>query len=237
MHRAALSTLTLILILWHDSAFTAEALDVKRPSLVFTQTTLGHKFRCAHEALTKAYRQLNYNVKFQTLPNKRALKEASNGNTDGEMLRVEGLDFQFPDLIRVPVALCAVESVVLAKANVKATTFDQLFHYQIGITSGFVDQERLAKQYSLNVTKVHQNEILVKALFKNRVDAIFLTIKEAQKIVNDNAGKYKIIASLNRDVYLYHYLHNKHASLVPAITEQLQIMEQTKQINLKNILN
>ena len=204
-------------------------------TLTFSQTKLGSTFTCAHEALTLAYKNIGIEALFLTLPGKRSLMYANNGEVDGEMLRVEGLEAEYPNLLRVPVALCAVDSTVVSNVELNATSFSDLKGIDIGITRGFVDQERLAEKFGLNTTRVVRNEDLVHMLLKGRVTAIFTTELEAKEIIktNEDHNLYKQSA-LKRNMYLYHYLHKKNENLLPLITIELRRLQKLGKIELNN---
>ncbi|KMT63678.1 substrate-binding periplasmic protein [Catenovulum maritimum] len=205
--------------------------ELPNSTLIFAQNSLGDTFVCAQRALSTAYKKLGYDVYYRTLPNKRALKESNSGQSDGELLRVAGLEIEYPNLIRVPVPLCSVESVLIGKKTVKADRFEDLKNYSIGITTGFIDQEKLVREYNLKATRAYKNEILIELLLHKRVDLIFLTTDDAHKILNSPDGdQYKIIEGLNRDIYLYHYLHKQHQTLIPLITAQLEQMTKDGEI-------
>ncbi|MBD1389751.1 transporter substrate-binding domain-containing protein [Neiella sp. HB171785] len=220
------------------SASTIAAEKIAAPrALVLTQNSLGKNFICAQDALAKAYRQLGIAVEYKIFPSKRALTIANAGKADGEMLRVAGANLQYPNLIQIPVPICQLTSVVIANGNVSATSFEQMRNYRLGITLGFVDHEHVAQQYKLNVVRVTEHDVLIDMLLKDRVDAIFLTENEAQQLIKKEEGSHlTIVRSLDRDLFLYHYLHKKHQDLVPLITEQLTQLERLGQINRTDIL-
>jgi ABC-type amino acid transport substrate-binding protein len=203
--------------------------------LVFSRTLLGETFTCAHDALTSAYKKINKNISFLTLPNKRGLRMANTGDIDGEMLRIEGLELEHPNLIRIPVPICAVESVLIANERVTASKFEDFRKYRFGITIGFVDQENLVSKYQLNATKVIKNSILIDMLTRDRVDVIFLTKLDAAHMIDKSKKiKLKVLKGFNRKMFLYHYLHKKHRDLLPLITQALEELRDDGKIQLHN---
>lgn len=200
----------------------------KNPTLLFSQTPLGENFSCAHNALTSAYKKLNYDIKFLTLPSKRSLKEANTGNVDGEMLRAIGVEKRYPNLIRIPIVICSVESVLLANKAVKISSLADLKNYRIGITTGYVDQENIARKYNLNVMRAAKDEILQIMLLRDRVDIIFSTEQKAHTLLKKykDSEKYNIhkVKTLNRKIDLYHYIHKKHQALLSELTRELNIL-------------
>ncbi|MGJ8691751.1 MAG: hypothetical protein ACSHW0_04660 [Thalassotalea sp.] len=214
---------------------TVKAAAVQAP-LVFTQTYLGENFLCAQNALKIAYAELDREVTFLTLPSKRALKYANEGKADGEMIRVHGVEKDYPNLVKIPVPICEVDSVMIANEKVNISTYEDIKKYRLGITIGFVDHENLVKQYNIKAVKVVKNEILIKMILRDRVDVIFLTKSDAEKLIKSSKKvNLKILAGLSRQLFLYHYLHKNHQTLIPKITEQLTLMQLNKQLNLSDI--
>lgn len=213
----------------------------QNPPLVFSQTPLGENFSCAHNALTNAYKNLNYDINFLTLPSKRSLKEANSGNVDGEMLRAIGVEKRYPNLIHVPIVLCSVESVLLANKAVTINSLADLKNYRIGITTGYVDQENIARKYNLNVMRAAKDEILQIMLLRDRVDIIFSTEQKAHTLLqkyqdNEKYNIYKV-KTLNRKIDLYHYIHKKHQAILPMLTEELKKLSQSGLIDTSQRTN
>ena len=213
----------------------------QNPPLVFSQTPLGENFSCADNALTNAYKNLNYDINFLTLPSKRSLKEANSGNVDGEMLRAIGVEKRYPNLIHVPIVLCSVESVLLANKAVTINSLADLKNYRIGITTGYVDQENIARKYNLNVMRAAKDEILQIMLLRDRVDIIFSTEQKAHTLLqkyqdNEKYNIYKV-KTLNRKIDLYHYIHKKHQAILPMLTEELKKLSQSGLIDTSQRTN
>jgi len=202
-------------------------------TLTFSQSKLGSKFICAQQVLTQAYQQLGITVSFLTLPGKRSLKYSNSGEVDGEMLRMEGIETDYPNLLRVPIALCSLNFTVVANVEMNATSFSDLKGIDIGITRGYVNEERIAAKFDLNVIKVVRNEDLVNMLLKDRVKAIFTTELEAEKMSRAHEGnKFYKQDALTQNLFLYHYLHNKNEELLPLITLELRRLQKLGKIDL-----
>lgn len=203
--------------------------------LVLSRTLLGETFTCAHDALIQAYKNLDIEVNFLTLPNKRGLRMANSGEIDGEMLRVADTEIHHPNLIQVPVPICSIESILVANERVMATTYEDLKKYRFGITIGYVDQENLVEKYQLNATRVIKNNTLLEMLMRDRVDVIFLTKLESKYIISKSRNtKLKVLQGFEREMLLYHYLHKKHKALVPQITNALQALTKAGKVKLQN---
>lgn len=160
---------------------------------------------------------------------------SNSGKIDGEMLRVEGAELDYPNLIQIPVPICSISSVLIGNKRVVAKQYKDLRKYRFGITIGYVYQENLIRKYQLNATKVLKNQTLLEMLVRDRVDVIFLPIQEAQEMILKSPNvKLKIIEGFNRNTLLYHYLHKKHLNLLPSVTQALQELKKEGKIDLEN---
>lgn len=192
-------------------------------NLNFVRTQLGERYVCAHKALTAAYANLGHHVSYYTLPSKRGLHESNVGRFDGEMLRVEGIEKEYKNLIPVPVAICYVKSVIVAKPGIVINSYADFKDHRFGITSGFVGLERIVKKYDLTVTRAMNHDALLQLLAKDRVDIAIINKANAVAFVKTQPkGKFTIINDFSRNIDLYHYLHKKHRALVPLITQELK---------------
>lgn len=202
--------------------------------LTFAQNSQGEMFSCAHDNLKHAYDMLGHKLTFTTYPSKRALKHSNAGVVDGEMLRVKGVERAYPNLIPIPVTICAVELVLLANESVELSTLEEIKNYHLGITMGYVHQENFAKTHNLDVTRVAHNDLLVELLYLKRVDLIFLTRPEAEAIVNKDK-RFKVIEYHKEQIDLIHYLHKKHQNLVPLVTETLKHLESAGKLDIYKV--
>lgn len=203
--------------------------------LEFVRTQLGERYICAHKSLTTAYAKLGYNVSYFTMPSRRGLYESNIGRYDGEMLRVEGIEEEYKNLIPIPVAICYVQSVIVAKPHVLIDSYADFKKYRFGITSGYVGLERLVKQYDLQVTRAMKHDALLELLAKDRIDMAIINTANAESFVKSQPeGKFKINYSFARRIGLYHYLHKKHEKLVPLITQELEFISDLGYSTLPN---
>ena len=71
--------------------------------------------------LKPAYSTLSINTEFAPLPSSRSLVNANRGITDGEIARIEDINRQYKNLIRVPIAIMTpgVYALSLSKLPIK----------------------------------------------------------------------------------------------------------------------
>lgn len=174
-----------------------------------------------------AYEQLGIAVEVDYSPAERALRSANSGRTDGEVARIAGIEKMYPNLIPIPVPIARTDfSVFSKKHSFTVEGFESLQSYRIGIILG----GKLMEHRTQNMERqmVHSLDSLVRILEKDRVDIIaFLRLDTLIKIRELNYQH--IIKPLTPPILSvegFHYLHKKHAALVPQITAILKQMKQ-----------
>jgi ABC-type amino acid transport substrate-binding protein len=179
---------------------------------------------CAYKNLTKAYSSIGYQIGFTILPAKRALFESNAGRTDGETARVQYLEKRYPNLVRIPVAICHMHQNLLALKSNKKIESANLEDLTLGIINGGVFVEKEFTQY--NPVRAISNKQLVDLLIKGRVDAISMSEATFKKLANSQQAPLVMpLARFTPTVPLFHYLHKKHHTLIPKITAALKQLE------------
>lgn len=183
--------------------------------------------------LTEAYRRLGIEIETRELPVARSLYMANAGDVDGELFRGVLNEKDFPNLIRIPVALAYAQLVVFTTdAEFEVTGWDSLRPYTIGIRIGTKGAE--AGTAGMRVESVAHVDQLFKKLALGRNDVVVLprdvglmTLKtmKLEGIEGMNLEDIRILEPPLQQDALYHYLHKKHERLIPKITDVLQQME------------
>lgn len=189
------------------------------------------------ELITLAYQRIGVSISVIHTPAERSLRLANKGLVDAEMYRVSGIDKEYQNLIRVPVALKTIE--IVAVTNNKAINIKQwrdLTPYKIGILRGIKTLEKNTK--GMSVTAVSHIPQLFNLLNKGRVDILlserFYALEQLQK---NPLGQAFILNPALETRALYHYIHKKHSPLLAPITEALIEVKNQRQIalNMKNV--
>lgn len=176
------------------------------------------------QQLRLAYHQLGYQLSISRLPAGRSLQMSDQGLFDGELFRIDDISKNYPNLQQVPVALARIE----VHAYVRATQVDQLASWpgqkqlRIGTVRGF----RLANAVSFSGYPV-QLTTLAQAVEMLRQDKIDVLLEDQLSILSLLGGSLHDsgLAQLPEVLacaQLYHYIHQKHQSLLPALTKALQ---------------
>ena len=185
--------------------------------------------------LSEAYGRIGIEIAARELPGPRSMDMANRGDIDGELFRGEINGDQFPNLIRIPVPIMYGEIVVFTKdVEFEVVGWDSLRPYSIGIQYGVKEIEDGTK--GMRVEPVRHSEQLLMKLATGRNDIVVhprdlglrtlkTVITQAPEGIDLKAlqGIMVLEPPLQRDA-LYHYLHSKHAALVPKLTVALQEM-------------
>lgn len=173
-------------------------------------------------ALETAYAAMGYQVVIEEMPPARGMLEADHGVAAGEVVRTPFIEKQSPNLIRVPVLMDTFGiSTVSKAASFAAPTLEQAAHMHVGIHKGITNIEFLVEGWP-NVERPLQIFALLKMLNAGNVDVIIVGTENlfyaaAQLGLSPDLFSFR---EVHRDP-VYHYLHKRHAALVPAITAEL----------------
>lgn len=169
----------------------------------------------ASKIVEAAYIEAGLKVKFLYVPGRRAIKMSSTGESDGEVLRIEGIEKTYPSLIPVKVNfLTLVGSAYWMKDDVRISTVEDLKKYKIAAIRGVVFSDRLTdKDKTSYVSGVEQ---MLKLLVTGRVDAIFGSKGETDAMVKTQYGNIhnKIKQKDLVMIPVFHYVHVKNKLLV-----------------------
>lgn len=175
--------------------------------------------------LETAYNRLGYEVTFTDLPPKRAFLESNNGEFDGETHRIEGIEKTFKNLIPIEIPINYLQLLILSKKyNIYIDSKDKLKGYSIGYQRGIIISENYVK--GLNGIAARDDIINLRKLAAGRLDFVVIVGTDARELLSNNQyPDIKILEPVVQTVKLYHYVHKKHADLVPKLTKILKEME------------
>ena len=188
--------------------------------------------------LDTAYQKLGIQFTIKKYPLRRSLTLANRGVTDGELFRGAIDGKQYPSLIKIPVSVTTGRLMIFTKhADLQVHGWEGLIYYRVG------------SHTDINEVKTHQNEFksfqeipsriqLFNMLSRDRLDVLILPFLVG---MNDlkmlNLPDIKMLSTPLETNNLYHYLHIKHRELVPKITQALQEMHDSGELDLirKNV--
>jgi polar amino acid transport system substrate-binding protein len=192
-------------------------------SLNFAVTTDDRFSRTiAQRVLTAAYKELGFDVAFTPLPIRRGYAQAETGEVDGLGMTVS-LELA-PSLLRIEVPISYEETVVWAtRRDIVPNGFASLQPFLIGHIAGVrYFESRLQGMRTDTATSL---EALFRKLELGRTDVV--TESRFNGCILRQLGLSKVVLLQPSLEVLsgYHFLHQKHAALVPRITAVLRKME------------
>jgi len=174
--------------------------------------------------LVEAYRRLGIEIIAEPLPAERGLRVTDSGQTDGETVRVEGLEAVYPNLVRVPELVVSVEvKVFTTGVTFPVTGWESLHPYTVCYMHGL----KLYEQGTQGMRRVpgFGQENAVKLLREGLCEVAVLSANAWVMVDRLNAGPMRELEPPVASYPLYHYVHRRHADLVPLLAEQLKQMK------------
>lgn len=176
--------------------------------------------------MTEAFQRIGVEMEIARLPSARAIKNANEGVGDGIYVRVGGLiTTLYPNLIQVSVPITQFEFVAFSKNyDFKPSNWESLRPFHVGIVHGWkILEENIQRTKSL--TTVSSPESLFMMLEAERLEVVVYDLRQGLHFIKELGAKnIKAMAPsfITKDMYLY--LHKKHQSLIPQLTETLTQM-------------
>ena len=129
----------------------------------------------AFSIVKEAYRRIGITALAMYLPSKRAILAADTGNTDGDVIRIEGMEKEYPHLVRVPEPVISVDTYAFTTltGTIDINGWSSLRNYEVCIRQGIFLQE--AKTNALNVSHVSTISDAIKMLTAKRCDIATLS--------------------------------------------------------------
>lgn len=176
-------------------------------------------FQIVHEA----YRRIGIEARVEPLPNERGIVSADNGDTDGDTMRMAGIEARYPNLVRVPEPVLNYDSIAFtAGLSFRVNGWDSLRPYSLCVIRGM----KLAEKGSEGMHRdlVASAELTFRMLKAGHCQVAILGEAIWLEIDRLGAGPLRALAPPIETTPLYHYVHRRHADLVPRLTEALRQM-------------
>lgn len=179
-----------------------------------------------HSVLKEGFKRAKIGLEYHTLPNQRSLINANRGIYDGEAARIWEINELYPNLVRIPVSIHAIDLVVLSRKKIFITKASDLKNYHVGVIRGMKIAEKMAKDAKpLSITTATNHITLVKMLSNDRLDLILTNkiglLTDLSKSIEK--GFYLVEKPiLSRPLYMH--LHKKHKNLIPKLEKAFESM-------------
>ena len=177
--------------------------------------------------LIEAYRRAGYKVRFVYSPDSSLgenLKLPRHEGYDGELARIDGMDEEYPELVKVYSPVSWVEPVAISRKNLSTRYgWYSIRQKKVGILVYSVFSN-IVTIGSRRVTAKSIDE-LMKLLVTDKVDVVVLPALTAKMYVKKymDAGVMLISPSLE-NILLYHYLNKKYAPLADELSKIIRNM-------------
>lgn len=184
----------------------------------------------SQKILTQAYKEIDIEVVFYAYPGWRALKLANDGEVDGELHRIAGLNAKYRNLIQVPQSIVKASWYAFSKnPELKVTNWQDLSSFNFTALAGVIYTQ--TQTQGLNVHFVKSENKLFQLLIKDRVDLAVTNLVAGLSFLKlMNIRDIKPLKTPIDEKKLYHYLHQKNADLVPLVNQVLTRMHKAGRI-------
>ena len=174
--------------------------------------------------LREAYRRIGVELVIRKVPAARAVLLSSVGQLDGEVQRIDAFKNAFPTLIQVRPAINFLEAVVFSgSVDFEVEGWENLRPHTIGVVRGIkfaVDNTAGMRRYIAS-----DYEPLFRMLELGRLDVgVVPRINGLWYQAWMNTDRILELRPPLTRFDLFHYLHEKHASLVPILAAELSKM-------------
>jgi polar amino acid transport system substrate-binding protein len=179
----------------------------------------------AAEILRQAYAALDVDVVYKTFPAERALQMSNNGHSDGELVRIKGIDTMYPNLIRIPVSHVTAEQMAFGRdASFVVNGWKSLEPHSLVFHRGYKVAEKNTE--GMNRSIVVDDTTALIMVDKGRIDLAVANRFSGAKVIEEEGLMNVVMLTppVQRDP-LYHYVHSRHHDLVDDITRVLEVME------------
>ncbi len=183
--------------------------------------------RIVHEA----YLNLGMSPVIRETTQANSLELVNSGQVDAELCRAEGMEKFYPNLIRVPVSVYSFSYVGLVfEPDLQVEDSDDLASCIVGYLAGAVKMREKFGARCKALVPYHDIGEAFSLLHSKQIDIMLVERHLAKRLLKHEAHpsmRLVEIPFLSAD--LYHYVHKRHAALVPLLARELsEIQAQQK---------
>lgn len=215
--------------------------------LLFSQLTQAKQFQIAtfdqesvqidvaFKVLRKVYQRLGHDIALVRFPGLRSLIETNSGETDGELIRINALETQYTNLIRIPTPISNMSLMAFSrKENPPVVGLAGLIDKRVGIVRGVEITDRLTQNQDRQI--VNSIDSLFQILLSGQVDVVIFPKLDSLFYLNALNLADKVVMSQHplMEVKLFHYLHKSQAKIAKQLTALLQQMESYGELDALN---
>ena len=183
--------------------------------------------------LIEAFNRAGIAIEIVQLPAERSLANANQGVTDGDFVRIAGLNSIYPNLLQVSEKLTDFEFVGFSRnVSIATTSWQSLQPYDVAIVRGWkILETNIVGSRSL--VRVKDQNLLFTLLKNNRTDIVIYSRFEGYEMIRQLGIKdARILDPPLAIKEMFLYLNKKHQSLIPIIDEKLKEMKRDGSFDL-----
>jgi polar amino acid transport system substrate-binding protein len=173
----------------------------------------------------EVFHRLGIGLQIVHLPPERGLLNVNAGIDDGELMRIEGMEKQYPNLRRVPEKIYDMDFVAFARNPRISSRWDDVLAQSVGFIKGWKIYE-VKTAGATSVTTADDPDQLFRMLELKRIDVALYERWMGLDQVKRRAltGVHLLEPPLMRRE-MFMYLHKKHEALVPRVAETLRALK------------
>ncbi|RVT48147.1 transporter substrate-binding domain-containing protein [Rheinheimera sediminis] len=181
--------------------------------------------------MQQVYQQCGYNMVLIVMPLERSAHESNKGHIlDAELSRTAEAAEILPNMLRIDVPIGYVRITAFSRdPQLQINHWQDLSAFRVDVLRGIY----LAKinMQGLVYTEVNSVSQAIQRLLSDRTDVVVALGDETEKLLKQQAtqGIYTITPDLAK-TQIYHYVHQRHAALVPQLEAALRQLVQPAQL-------
>lgn len=179
----------------------------------------------AERVMTEAGRRAGIAMQFQKMPLVRSISMVSDGELDGDLMRIEGIENGLPNLLRLSVSHIPAELAAYGhSAEFESRSRDELRTMKFGIPKGVP----VLRKYTdgLQVTETQTYVTLFDMLSASRFDVVLMSHIDAEVALRERPAKDVVRwPRYWASEPLYFVLNRQHADLVARLERVLKEMQ------------
>lgn len=172
--------------------------------------------------MQKAYLQLGYQMKLVVMPLERSAYESNKGlMLDAELSRTAEAAAMLPNMLRVKVPIGHIRITAFSRdPAIQIKNWQSLRLWRVDVLRGiYLAKINMEGQKYTEVNSIPQ---AVQRLLSNRADIAVLLGDETEELLKQaDQGIYTIAPDLAK-TEIFHYVHERHAALVPKLEAALR---------------
>jgi polar amino acid transport system substrate-binding protein len=174
---------------------------------------------------TEVFRRLGIGLRLVHLPPERGLLNVNAGIDDGELMRIEGMEKNYPNLRRVPEKIYDMDFVAFTRNPGIPSRWEGVLAQPVGFIKGWKIYE-VKTAGAASVTTVDDPDQLFRMLEMKRIDvALYERWMGLDQIRRRALPDIHVLEPplMRREMFIY--LHMKHEALVPRVAETLRALK------------